>query len=236
MDFYQGFWLADPEGNNAFSFDQRQNKKIFVAPLIEGSLKDLEVGEEVVFSEFFDGQEINKKGLKYFVYLKTSEKDIFIFDNHNHAFFFWMYGLKEGLFKKGLTLLHVDQHKDTRIPLGFPNFQLDNIDLAQAFRYTNDVLNVGNFLPAANHLKLFNKIEFLDNKESFLKEYSFDCILDLDMDIFAPDMDYIPREVKLNKIRRLLKGASFITIATSPYFMDQKQAIKIIHELFDGSL
>jgi len=234
VDFYQGFWLTEPKGNNAFSFDQRQNKKIFVAPFIQGDLNALAVGEEIAFGEFFEGHEINKKGLKNFIYFQSRDKHIFIFDNHNHAFFFWMYGLKEGFFDKGLTLLHVDQHKDTRIPAEFLNLKMNGIDLDQVFNYTNNVLNVGNFIPAAKHLKFFNKIEFLDKKESFLKDYPLDYILDLDMDIFAPDMDYIPYEIKLDKIRQLLKGTSFVTIATSPYFMNQEEAIKIIRELFIG--
>lgn len=146
-----------------------------------------------------------------------------------------MYGLKKNFFDKGLTLLHVDQHKDTRLPEQFLELRAEDINLDQAFKYTNDVLNVGNFLPAANHLKFFNKVEFLDNKDSFSKNYPLDYILDLDMDIFAPDMDYIPYEIKLDKIRQLLKGTSFVTIATSSYFMDQEEAIKIIHELFHDS-
>ncbi len=234
-DFYQGFWITEPKGNNAFSFQERQNKRIFVAPLIRGDLHDLEGGQESVFSEFFEGQEINKKGLKVFVCLKKADKHIFIFDNHNHAFFFWLVGLKEGLIKQNLTLLHVDQHKDTRKPSKYLDFRPTDIDLQEAFRYTNDILNVGNFLSSAIHSSIFSKVEFLDNEESFSRDYAPDYILDLDMDIFADEMEYIPYQPKIDKLRSLIDKTRFITIATSPYFMEQEKAIKIIHELFSNN-
>ena len=66
--------------------------------------------------------------------LKKQVKDVYIFDNHNHAFYFWIKSLKKGNFTKGCKLVHVDQHKDTREPENY-NVDIDNID--DVFRVSN---------------------------------------------------------------------------------------------------
>ena len=45
MDKYNGFYIEKPMGNNIFSYDERENKKIYVPKLIEGTLDDVLVGE-----------------------------------------------------------------------------------------------------------------------------------------------------------------------------------------------
>ena len=50
---------------------------------------------------------------------------------------------------------------------------------------------------------------------------SENCVLNLDLDIFAPELDHIPEDKKLKIIKNLLKRVKYITIATSPYFIDQ---------------
>jgi hypothetical protein len=86
-EFYHGFFLTGPVGNNAFSFDRRENKSLYVPPIMEGVLDDLNVGTRTAFTEIIDGQEINSIGLNGFLYFPWRGKNIFIFDNHNHAFF-----------------------------------------------------------------------------------------------------------------------------------------------------
>lgn len=46
-------------------------------------------------------------------------------------------------------------------------------------------------------------------------------VLNLDIDIFAPELDYINPEKKIRIIRNLLKKCQLVTIATSPFFIDQ---------------
>jgi hypothetical protein len=121
LKLYNGFYIEKSAGNNAFSFEKRKNKRIFVAPLIHGNINDLKAGQKIAFSEIADGIEKNKVGLDNFIYSNNNGKDIFIFDNHNHAFFFWIYALKEGRLKKGSTLVHVDQHTDMREPSKYFN-------------------------------------------------------------------------------------------------------------------
>ena len=40
MDKYIGFYIDRPIGNNIFSYEDRENKKIYVPKLIEGTLDD----------------------------------------------------------------------------------------------------------------------------------------------------------------------------------------------------
>lgn len=46
-------------------------------------------------------------------------------------------------------------------------------------------------------------------------------VLNLDLDIFSPELDFIPEEKKMRLIRNLLQKVNYVTIATSPYFIDQ---------------
>jgi hypothetical protein len=50
---------------------------------------------------------------------------------------------------------------------------------------------------------------------------SGNSILNLDLDFFAPEMDFIDEEKKVRLIRNLLPKVKYVTIATSPYFIDQ---------------
>jgi hypothetical protein len=56
-------------------------------------------------------------------------------------------------------------------------------------------------------------------------------ILDIDLDFWAPEMG-INFQKCLPKLRLLTEKASAVTIATSPYFLDQKRALEIIEEIF----
>ena len=58
-------------------------------------------------------------------------------------------------------------------------------------------------------------------------------VLDIDLDIFSKDMDYIPYELKISKIKELIEKSKVITIASSPFFINQEYAIKVLKELFN---
>jgi len=239
--YYQGFYIDEPVGNNAFSYPKRKNKRIYVPPIMEGSLDDLAIGDKAAFSEIVNGVELNPRGLKNFIYLKYHNKDVFIFDNHSHAFFFWAYALKTGQISLGSTLVHVDQHRDTREPgrcFKFP--KPSEIDLKAVFDYTNFELNVGNFIKPALAANIFVQVEIIDSRAGFAKSFADDVkpgigftVLDIDMDIFSKDMAYIEEKYKIERIKNYMDSASLITIATSPFFMDQAQAIKLIKILFN---
>lgn len=229
---YSGFEITQPVGNNAFSYAQRQNKSIYIPPLIQGTLSDLALCENVVFSEIEDGVEKNRTGPKNFLYYPYQGKDIFIFDNHNHAFFFWLAGYLQDKIKPGLTLVHIDQHTDMREPDIKPDFSLvKDLHLQKVFKYTNQILNVGNFIKPALKLGLFSDVQVIDSTTGFEADIPPNYILDIDLDIFSDDMAYIDNDIKIDKIIRYISGAKFITIATSPYFIDQKYTISMLYKL-----
>lgn len=230
MENYKGFYIKRPVGNNIFSFYERENKEIFVPKLINGNLDDVFVGDEIVFNEIDEGVEVRAKGLKNLVRYKLNNKDIYIFDNHNHAFYFWIKSLKENYFNKGCLLVHIDQHKDTREP---NNYSVDINDINDVFRYTNEVLNVGSFIKPALNKKIFKDVAIIDSSYGFDFDTDEEFVLDIDLDIFSRDMDYIPYNKKVDKIRSLINKSKTITIATSPYFINQDYAIKVLKEIFN---
>lgn len=233
QEFYAGFWIEKPVGNNALSFERRINRSIYVPPICQGTIRDLRVGEEVVFSEIFQGKEINCAGLKRFIYWPINGKHIFVFDNHNHAFFFWMACFQNGLFPTGSVLVHVDQHKDTREPDVYLDGDPAAMPLDQVFDYTQNVLNVGNFIKPALKIGLFDKVVHADRQESFAGSV-FDgenFVLDIDLDIFSDSMRYIDDEIKMSAIKELMRRARVITIATSPYFMNQQDALAVLEKM-----
>ena len=233
QSLYSGFEITEPVGNNVFSYTQRRNKSIWVPPLIQGTLSDLTLGEKVVFSEIEDGIEKNRPGLESFLYFPYQGREVFIFDNHNHAFFFWLAGYLQGRITPGLSLVHIDQHTDMREPQKWPSFSLNKtMDLKEVFDYANYLLNVGNFIQPALRLGLFSNVQIIDSTSSFEKPIPDEFVLDIDLDIFSENMAYINTDLKINKIKRIIEKARFITIATSPYFINQTKAISTTQKLF----
>ncbi len=231
--YYSGFLISRPLGNNAFHYAERVNKQIYVPPFCAGTPDDLAVGYHIAFSEVDEGIEFNGLGLQKFVFFEWQGIPVFIFDNHNHAFFIWTLGLRQNVFQQGLPLVHVDQHSDMWQPSSFPSFTLDDPQiLEKAFYYTNFTINVGNFIKPALSLKYFDDVHIVTGSIDFELKFDVPIVFDLDMDVFAPIMDYIGNPYKIGSIRQWMKQAKMITIATSPYFMNQSLAIQFIRKIF----
>ncbi len=235
LDNYGGFYIDRPVGNNAFSYDDRTNKKINVPSLIDARIDQVELGGPATFIEVEDGQEMECFGMKNMYHLVDENilsrgKEIYLFDNHNHAFYFWCQALLKGSMKRGQVLLHVDQHKDTRIP---PNYDVDIDDIDDVKRYTNEVLNVGSFIKPAIHHGIFSDLMIVDSSYSMEMSYPDDYVLDIDLDFFSKDMDYIDYDLKIDRLREYIEGASLITIASSPYFIEQDRALQALRDLFE---
>ena len=261
QDFYHGFYIDASVGNNAFSFAERFHQKIFVAPFIKGTVDDVILGDEIVFSDMVESVEVRTLGLKHFIHMERPGQDIFIFDNHNHAFSCWAAGVQRGVLPEGSTLVHVDQHKDTREPNewfvsghAFTRAGLkpaptsdknvtgavlvcrggsETLPRAALFEYANNVLNVGNFIPPAIKLGWFKDVVQVGDADAFQQDITAPVVLDIDLDIFAPVMDYIPAAFKIERLRAWIARSSFITMATSPFFMDQNKAIDLVKVLLE---
>ena len=57
-------------------------------------------------------------------------------------------------------------------------------------------------------------------------------VLNLDLDFFAPELDDIEFTKKKACILHFARQVSVITVATSPYFIDQDVAIQKLHQIF----
>ena len=231
------FYLTTKSSNNAFNFEKRpQPPKLFVPALKEGTVEDVKISQQVIFEEFDDNGQLHScLGLENFIRTTLGGKPSYIFDNHNHAFFFWCLEKQKGSIQDGALLIHIDQHKDNRLPDSYLTVE-ESRDLSKVFTYTNTILNVGNFIPPAQKIGLIKDIIFLDSEYS-LKNLNCatlppnNIILDIDLDFFCPDMDYIGNDLKLAVIKKLSPLANIITFATSPYFIDQERAIRYLQQI-----
>lgn len=244
--YKQEFFQQEPLGNNAFDYDQRASSHpepyLRVAPLkafpdATSALLELRRATSPAFEIVEEGQLKSFPGLQNFLFFPnpTNLAPIFIFDNHNHAFFFWHWWTFQNQLKTPFDLIHIDQHKDSRIPATIitPEQSKDEKSLHQ---YTNEILNVGNFIPPAIKTGLISTVQNIDSSTSlqkFLDEpLPENYILDLDLDFFAPDLDFIDNQQKITAIRKALTKATITTIATSPFFLDDQLAFSFLKKIF----
>jgi len=234
--YQKPFYITTPVWNNAFSFEKRQNKKLFVSSLIEiWDFSQIEIWNETVFEDF-DETLVSAKGLKNFYKLKTPINcPIYLFDNHNHAFYFWYLARSEWIIWDNNILYHIDEHADTRVPEKFISKD-DAKDLQKVFEYTNFCLNVWNYIVPAqkewiikNVIQIRSENDLLNFDETKLEE---NIILNLDLDFFEPSLDYIDYQFKKKVILDITSKAKIITVATSPFFIEQKLALKVFKDIF----
>lgn len=238
MLYTKPFYITKPVGNNAFSFEERIEKQLYVPSIKEiSSLDEIELWDEIVFSDV----QLNWKlwdfsWLKNFYSWLYKGKNIFLFDNHNHAYYFWHYARLQGIIWNGNILYHIDEHADTRVPEVFLSAS-DIQDEKKIFEYTNFVLNVGNYIIPAKQDGLIWDIIQIRSEENIdtlwpIREDT-PIILNLDLDFFEPELDYISYEKKKNLIIEIAQKATLITVATSPYFINQELALKVFRDIFE---
>ncbi len=226
-------FLTEPLSNNAFDYEERKktnpHPQIYIPSLIDGAPQDVQTGNHIVFEAADDSGKIKSHlGLQNFIKIRRTEGNVYIIDNHNHAFYFWHL---EAL-QRPTTLIHIDQHRDSRIPANFLTAaEAKNLD--KVFEYTNTILNVGNFIPPAVKTGLIENVIMITG-DAELKDFKTipkHFILDIDLDFFAPELDFIDNTSKLQLIQKLLPKATVTTIATSPFFIDQKLALQKLNEI-----
>jgi hypothetical protein len=262
---YTWFRITENAWNNAFSFEKRQesckgkNPKIYVADLIEWTLDDVEIWEHIAFEEVDEKWIIHSHvWLKHFVKINLKSTpsfmvglqtpprgDFYIFDNHNHALYFWYQEYLDGKIPLWLPVIHLDQHTDMR-----ENPSLLKRGRGDLKNYVNYHCNVGNYLKTAQHLNIISEIIQINTEYKLLQYGSFNpiiyggaerplsegqgwFILDIDLDFRHPDMSIAQYQKTIDITRSLIQQASLVTIATSPYFLDQKLAIKLLKDIFE---
>ena len=238
--YKEDFYITANIWNNSLSFNERENPKLFVPKLIKikdfNEIKLLENNpEKITFQDFwFDDKLSTNFWLENFYEIEYFWKKIYLFDNHNHALFFWYLAKEQGIIKEGSILYHVDEHADYRNP----KIDLEKTNLESIFKYTNfSDINVWNYIiPAEREWLIWETIQIRNTKnlEDYLenKKESNNIILNLDLDFFQPDLDFIDYKLKKEVILDIAKRADIITVSTSPFFIDQKLALKVFKDLF----
>lgn len=242
------FFIESPVWNNEFSFDKRQNKKLFVPEIIEAKsfdeIKFQDDLEKIAFEDFdFDDKLSTNYWLKNFYRFQMWWKEVVLFDNHNHAFYFWYEARSRKIIWDKNILIHIDQHADTR-----DNDKIisksDSKNLEKVFDFTNFVLNVWDYIiPAQKEGIIENIVQIRNTKnlEDYLQNFSnkknnSKIILNLDLDFFASELDFIDFELKKKVILDVFEKASYVTVCTSPFFVDQRLAVEKFKEIFKEKL
>jgi len=245
-------YITDPIWNNEFHYDERialwSEGKIFIPNIIQGNLDNLEEWSEIVFEEVENWKLISCTGLKHFLQTEYKWIPTYIFDNHNHALFFrYRYTKKlmtsfvwkeevsadvDGGFKP-FVVIHIDQHADTKENKN--SFKVAHASPQEVVSFTNYGCNVGNFLTSAKQAWIIEDIIQIRSQNALhniqpLDFHTYNYILDIDVD-FREWKSQQEMEIDFEIIRKIINNVSLITIASSPYFFDQKKAIQIIKEL-----
>ena len=239
--YKKSFYITEEVGNNSFNFEKRKNPKLFVPKLISidnfDEIKLLKKSnKKITFEDFwFDDKLSTNFWLENFYEIEYFWKKIYLFDNHNHALYFWYLAKNNWTIKNNSTLFHVDEHADYREPKTI----LEKTDLQSIFEYTNfSDINVGNYIiPAEKQGLIWKTIQIRNTKnlEDYLEnknDVNNNIILNLDLDFFQPDLDFIDYELKKKVVLDIAKKADIITVSTSPFFIDQELAIKVFRDLF----
>lgn len=239
------FFIEKPVWNNEFSYEKRKNKKIFVPSLIEAKdfseIKLQDDKEKIAFEDFdFDDKLSTNYWLKNFYKFKIKWKEIILFDNHNHAFYFWYEARKKWIIWNKNILIHIDEHADTRDNNKFINRE-ETQYLQKVFDFTNFVLNVWDYIiPAQKEGIIWEifQVRNTQNLEDYLEKFGKNfikkekIILNLDLDFFQPDLDFIDFDLKEKVVLDAFEKADFITVCTSPFFINQNLAIEKFKNIF----
>ena len=242
------FFIESPVWNNEFSFDKRQNKKLFVPEIIEAKsfdeIKFQDDLEKIAFEDFdFDNKLSTNYWLKNFYRFQIWWKEVVLFNNHNHAFYFWYEARSRKIIWDKNILIHIDQHADTRDNNKIIS-KSDSKSLEKVFDFTNFVLNVWDYIiPAQKEGIIANIVQIRNTKnlEDYLQNFSnrknnLKIILNLDLDFFASELDFIDFELKKKVILDVFEKASYVTVCTSPFFVDQGLAVEKFKEIFKEKL
>ena len=215
------YFLEWKRWNNSFAYFLW--KKLWIPEVDIWLYSDLKLWKKIVFADEIDGEYNESIGLeKHLWILNDSNYDlvcpVFVCDNHNRVLEAWKY------FKMNKpVLVHIDQHRDEASPWGVDDFEkdlrvCDYINWAKKEGWINQ-----------QHLSFCESKDFNNSSEVLVDS----IILNIDLDIFAPEQTIIPYKKIWETILKFSKKSCLITIATSPLFIDQNRAIKLLNKFFE---
>lgn len=236
------FFISEPNWNNEFSYQERialwSQGKIYIPSLIEWAVDNLEIWTEIAFEEVANNTLVSCKGLKNFIHMSYEGIPIYIFDNHNHALFFryrHTQKLSNTEISKEFKVIHIDQHSDIKPNIN--TFNVKHVRPSEVFGFTNYACNVGNFITSAKDAWIVEEIMQIRSEHALhsipkLDFENYNYILDIDVDFRDQKSDEeLVKDLPI--IHQLIKNSCLITIATSPYFLDQNRAIQIIKKILN---
>lgn len=237
MNSWNHIQISSNQWNNAFSYEKRKSLgsdcTIYVPSIVSWSLDNLKIWNQIVFEEVDSKWNLSSHvWLQSFLHISKWDKNIYIIDNHNHALFFRFQSYFHQNISAPINLIHIDQHTDMNDNEN--NFSLDS-DLDQISDFVNYECNVGNFIKPAMQSGLISEVQQINTEYKMtnldISDLQSDFILDIDIDFRHPDMKIEDYTSSIQKTRELISKAKLVTIATSPYFIDQSLAIKITKDL-----
>jgi len=184
---------------------------------------DFSPSQELVFTDDYGGY----FGLDKCQVMNLSGKPVYLFDNHNEM----LYPLVEINKVTGVVydVVHIDAHPDDA---GF----VDNKPIALSLDTISEFISrtrISDFFDAISESNIISNIYRVTHSDSF--EFFLPpeepYILSLDIDIFGPEGGFCELEDRVRAIALAWSRADAVCIATSPGFIDQKYAQKII-EIF----
>jgi len=232
------FWKVIEKNvwNNTISFEKRKKLgsscELCVPSILEiwditkeKIYKYLKLWDNIVFEEVLTEKLYSKNWLKNYLVWKIWNSKICIFDNHNLSFYFiWKYFLETW---NKLDLLHIDQHSDLYEPYFYPK-KLEKLNDIE--KYTFEWINVWSWIKPLKEIWFIWKDIQIRTEYSALELEEFEnIILDIDLDFWEDNMSTTHKSLK--HIKKYIWKVPLVLIATSPYFIDQKKAIKLIYNL-----
>jgi len=191
MNYYrQESFLTTPIGNNTINFVERKEKwsdgVLRVPPLITGTIENVRLLETWICYEYVSDKDklISSFGLESLVHTVQWDKNIFVVDNHNHAFFCRWKSYLEWKIKRWSHLIHIDQHSDlNEIAISWkmqvPSKKWEETyslalgawsHLYDVALYTNEVLDIASFIKPAKEIWLISDYEMVLTEYTLLNK------------------------------------------------------------------
>lgn len=113
-------------------------------------------------------------------------------------------------------------------------FHLQEETWEAVVNFSHRCCNVGNFISPALDCGLIASVEQIRTEQKLLclEKPAYDYIFDIDLDFWEERMGIVNLEATFKKTKNLIQSAKMVTIATSPYFLDQQKALELIESLF----
>ena len=163
--------------NNAFAWDERythygRSPNLTIPSLIDGDIEDIALWDDIVFEEIEHGKMRSCRWLKHFVKIirqwdtvgMTGKKEIIIFDNHNHALYFWIDAARRWIITPWCELIHIDEHSDLWENSNTLDRDKAINNEAYAWDFTNKSCNVGNYIEPALRCGLISDMIRIENE------------------------------------------------------------------------